>query len=282
MKLSMIKAGVAVSLALSAAAAHAIPAFDIPGALVLDPFGGLDYNDGATAFTTDYNAALAAIGTKFTFTTTYFAFASTINKPNTVPFNDVGNLVLGTGPNGANDYEVTVIAHITEEATCFAGGLLCTFDVKGGSFDIYLDENPNAQLGAGAALSQYTDGTKIIGGTILSGSGTFAVPPIVTSNTGSNDFLGKVTYTNNTYINPNLLGTEAKGNLKIGNTVANWQRPTGIVGADGCNATFTACSLAFQADGSQYFTVPEPDSLALLGGALFGAGFVGARRSRKK
>ncbi|MFO1320384.1 MAG: flocculation-associated PEP-CTERM protein PepA [Burkholderiales bacterium] len=271
--------------ALTASSAFAAPAFTVPGGQVVDPFGGIDWASNGTAFTTNFNQFAANSGVAFQFDMTYFSFARStsgildmIGNSYTVP-----NLIGGTGPSGVDSFELTIVATFREQATCFAGGLVCTFTTVGnGLFDIYLDPLVNAVVGAGATLSQYNNGTRIIGGTISAGpSGTFNA----LAQSGSTTLQGQVNYTNAAYINPNLVGTTAVGTLQIGGSSTGWAYPTGIVGASTCdplNPVNGNCTVAFQADSNQNFRLPEPGTLGLLGAVTLGLAGVGASRRRNK
>lgn len=273
-----------LGLLASVGAAQAVPSFVVPGGQVVDPFTAIDWSLNGTAYTTNFDQGLAAAGTPFSFTTTYFSYAVEVVgiKRNSGLSANVPNLTSGDlGGGGANPFELTIYATIVETAVCSFGGASCAFIVTGGSFDIYLDTTPDAVTGASALASQYTDGVSLIGGVITGGTGSFTTIG-ADANTGSNGFVGVVTSTNNTYINPNLLGTRAGAEIKYGNAITGWDRPTGIVGADTClnnPAPVGNCSLAFQADGNQSFSiVPEPGSLALLGAIAVAAGAVTRRR----
>lgn len=275
---------VAAAAALAANSAFALPTFQIPGGAILDPFGGIDWKSNGTAYTTNFNQAAAIAGTSFSFTTTYFAYAiegSGILRPNGTSFNTPGLTSGDFGGGGANPFELTVLATFVEEATCSNGGLSCSFTITGGSFAVYLDTTPDAVTGASADIAtQYTNGTQIIAGSIDSGTGNFD-STILGTGSGKNTFFGTVTTTNNTFINPNLVGTTASATIQLGGAITGWDRPTGIVGAsDTCTPTSTGCTFAFQADGNQSFSIPEPGSLALLGAVALVAG-AGMRRRMK-
>ncbi|MDP3493637.1 MAG: flocculation-associated PEP-CTERM protein PepA, partial [Hyphomonadaceae bacterium] len=270
--------------ALSMSSAFAVPAFEVPGGQILDPFGGIDWASNGSAFTTDFNQAKANSGTPFVFNMTYFSFAratSGILDQNGNSYS-VPNLFGGTAVSGSDPFELTIVATFQEQATCFAGGLVCTFTTVGvGSFDIYLDTAPNATIGAAAALSQYNDGTRIIGGLISAGpSGTFNA----LAQNGSTVLQGPVVYTNNAFINPNLVGSTATGTLQIGGSQTGWLRPDGIVGPDTCNPLAPVdanCTVAFQADANQTLRIPEPGTVGLLGAAFAGIA-LGVSRKRAK
>lgn len=282
------KLAVAIA-ALSAGTAFAAPTFSYPGGSA-DPFGGIDWSGNGTAFTTDFNQAQANAGGTFTFNTTFFAYAnpgSGITAGNGVAY-IVPNLISGDNAAVPNGFELTTVARFNETGSCNVGGSNCVFSINSGTFDIYLDNNPNAKTGATATLGQYTDGTRIIGGTVSSGTSNFTT----TSNGGSGvvSLLGSVNFTNSAYITPGLMGTSATATLQVGAFNTGYQRPTGIVGAsDTCTSSGTgtdlrACSVSFQADANQSFSasqVPAPGTLALLGAAVAGLGFTARRRSAR-
>lgn len=270
--------------ALSASSAFAVPAFTVPGGQVLDPFGGIDWASNGTAFTTNFNQFAANNGIPFQFDMTYFAFArggsgilDLVGNNFTVP-----NLFGGTAPSGSDAFELTIVATFREQATCFAGGTLCSFTTVGlGAFDIYLDTSADAVVGAGALLSQYNDGTRIIGGNIFAGpSGSFNA----IAQNGGTTLNGAVTFTNAAFINPNLVGTTATGTLQIGGSATGWAYPSLIVGPSTCNPFAPVngdCTVAFQADSNQNFRLPEPGTIGLLGAMTLGMAGAGAVRRRK-
>lgn len=288
--MKLIKLAAAIA-ALSAGSAFAVPALTVPGGQVLDPFGGIDWAQNGTAYTTNFDQAAASRGEQVTFTTTFFAYAnpnSGIVSTSGTPYS-VSNLRAESTGGVSNPFELTTVATIEETGSCgpfnagAASGTVCSFSITGGSFDIYLDTNVNARSGAAAVLSQYADGTRLIGGSISGGQSTYSIITAggITTSSGVVDLRGLVDFTNSAYIAPNLVSTTAVATLQLGSSITNWNRPTQIVGAsDTCTPSSASCTLAFQADANQSFAVPLPGTLALMGVAMAGLGVTSRRRAR--
>nr|AEQ20447.1 PEP-CTERM motif protein of unknown function DUF1555 [uncultured bacterium CSL132] len=264
--------GVAVGLALSGASSAAT----ITNLDNTFNFGGFDWASAGTAFTTGF----APVATT-AFTLTYFSQATAITfggnpiSALSLPHMDtVANGVYDTPPLTApSGYEYTIVATVNETVV---GCVLtsCTFNVTGGTFNIYYDLTSNANMLAGSLGTGFNNGTVIIGGTINGGTqSTFDTA----NGSNSTTLQGTVTTTNNTFVNPNLVGTTATTTLQIGNAVTDWTNPGGFNGA-----AFTANNIVFQADANESFTqaVPEPGSLALLGAAFLGFFGLGRRRNK--
>ena len=281
--------------ALAAGAASAAPTFTVPGGAALDPFGGIDWASNGTVFSTDFDQTAANSGRPFSFSTTYFAYAnpgSGIQRPDGTSF-FVPNLQGGQAAQGANAFELTTLTTINETGSCSAGGTTCSFAITGGRFDVYLDTNVNSRVGAQAALSQYSDGTRILGGTITGGDTGFATSANVPgAGSGRTSIAGVVDFTNASFISPALAGTTATATLQLGAFQTNYVAPTGVVGSTGfCGTNGSgvnprACAVIFQADANQSFTVgatpvPLPGTLALMGVALAGLGATARRRTAR-
>src|SRR5690348_13070470 len=239
-----------------------------------DPFGGFDWSKAGNVVTS------GPIVNGGTVTSTFWANAIAINDTSSKPFT-TPNL----SPNNASGtYEYTSYAVVTETVSC--GGALgdpcgntATITTTSGNWYVYYDTSPNSNIVTGAGV---TDGTEILSGTVDSGGGNFSLT--AGGGGGFFSYLGTVTFTNNTYINPNLLGTTAVSTLQFGNLTTDWNAPTGqpVLVPAGGSTGLPAGSLAFQADANQSFTpttVPEPGTLALLAAAILGIGFV-RRRSK--
>jgi len=256
---------------MTAAGASASPSItNLDG--TFDPFGGFDWSKAGNAITS------GAIVNGGTVTSTFWANAIAINDTSSTPFT-TPNLF----PNNASGtYEYTTLATITETVSCGGAigdpcGTSATFTATGGSWTIYYDTSPNSNLVTGSGI---TDGTKLIAGDVTSGGGTF-----ILSGTGGGGFFnynGTVTFTDTSFINPALLGTNAFSTLQFGSDTTSWTHPTSQPGPNGTTAPLGNV-LAFQADANQAFTptttVPEPGTLALLAAAILGVGFV-RRRSK--
>jgi hypothetical protein len=237
-------------------------------------WGGFDWAENGSAVVDGFDATVLTGGSD-TFDLTYFADAVSISE--------AGGGSIGVATIGlfAGDYEYTIVATLNETSTCTVdNGSICTtadFALNSGSFEIYYDVADNADLVAGTGLD---DGILLIAGTLVAGgSGGFDII------TGGNSVLNAViTFTNSTFISPDLIDSVAATTLQIGDNTTNWTAPTGTPDGSGTADVLPADALLLQADGNQTFTaarVPEPGVLALLGVAMLGMAATRRRKSVK-
>lgn len=232
-----------------------------------DPFGGFDWNKAGNVLT------FGPIVNGGSVTSVFWANAVLLNDTSSMPF-----ATPGLQPTGSA-YEYTVYAVMTETVSCGGAlgdpcGAFANFTLTGGSWTIYYDTSPDANLVAGTGIQ---DGDILLTGSVTGGGGVFNLTP--GGGIGAFNYQGSVTYTNSTYINPALVSSTATSTLQVGNATTNWTPPSGQPGGGSIVG-----ALAFQADGNQAFTarsVPEPSTLLLLSGALLGLAAVRRKGSTK-
>jgi hypothetical protein len=251
------------------------------------PFDGFDWAGGGTAYTVGFNGTA-----NDTFDLKYFAVATAflVNGANSVPpgmdtvADGAPGPVFPATPFTGDKYEYTIVATLNEKVesctTDNTGNTSCTFDVLGGTFDIYYDTSSNANATAGSNGTGFSNGTLLISGTVnpLTGQ-TFDT----TTGSNSTTLTGTINFTSS-LIDPALLGTTFTSTLQIGAAQTNYVDPGGFGGTP-----FSALQnpnpgdedVVFQADANQSFTasvVPEPGSLALLGLGLGALGWIVRRK----
>ncbi|SDZ75502.1 flocculation-associated PEP-CTERM protein PepA [Nitrosospira multiformis] len=246
---------------------------------VLQNFTGFDWHSNGGGWVQGFDLTGANMqGDSDTFTLTYQAFAGVINT--TSPTN---NLYVAAPGSQNGTYEVTTFQTLTQTATCANDGC-SSIDIttNSGSWRIFLDSSPDANQSTGTG---FLDGVNILSGTWDSGFSTFsatgAIPGPAVLGTGGGFLFGTVTFTNNTYVNPALAGTQFQASLQFpGQSAPSYTRPAAFDGV--ATGADTASSFVIQTDGSQGFThgeVPEPGILALMGIGLLGFAFTGRRRT---
>jgi hypothetical protein len=232
------------------------------GAFVLDPFGGFDWNSAGSAVTTGFIPDGTTV-----FTTEYWANAVSVQTP--------GGAILGaplaTNPIFANGVEFTINAIIKETATPIDATTSQFTTAFGGTWEIFFDPTPDSNIVTGAGITGGGDSILILSGTITANrvAGNFNNNPS-DGGTGDFDFTGLVTYTNPTYIVPDLTTTLAGAEIRFGVSTTAYTTATGVPGPNGTSENLPEGALIFQADGNQSFAVPTPGTLGLLSLGLLG------------
>jgi len=256
----------------------------------LSPFGGFDWAAGGAAWTNGLTAAETAfaggcvVAGSCNFTITYAAWGVALTKPGSGSLNTPG---LDSDPDGVLDggksYEYTIKATLTGTIVNFVPGFAAQYTLGPGTFDIYYDTSGDADLNTGVGnthvWSGFDNGTVIISGTLYT-----LAPQLFNLVDGSGvvNLFGEVTSQNNTYVNPQLLGTQVSSTLQLfGVAQTNFTAPISVDGVVLPPYGLGDAEALFQADANQNFSaVPEPASLLLAGLALAGAG-AASRRRRK-
>jgi hypothetical protein len=247
--------------------AHALFVANADG--VFNNFGGFDWNGASNA------VAVGSFTDGSTVTTTYWSKAALL-------FDPAGNTILGM-PGLNLTYEYTILATIVEKFTCT--NILCTsasFEtLPGGSYKIWYDTTPDANLVTGAGI---TDGSLILSGVIDSGlpAGSFTATSAV-DGFGIFGFSGSAVPTGALcpppatqlcISGPLPYRTNASSTLQLGSFTTAWTQATGSPGAGGASVALPPPApgrIIFQADANQRF-VPEPGTMALAGLGLLVAG----------
>jgi hypothetical protein len=213
------------------------------------------------------------------------------------------NLVSATAPGGgtislpnlngttaATNYEVTIVAKINESVTGFttAGGQqIATFSLTGGTLNMYLDTNVDANTAAGTG---FDNGSQVLTGTIQSGSSLFSFDPSINGGQGSSTTLIIVapldydqTFFQTTLLHDLDFTTQLKYPAGTSATTCFFCGGAGGTFAD-FTAFNTATDLQLKADASNIFTsVPEAGSLVLFGSGLLGlVSFLRRRGAKNK
>ena len=272
MKKKLINLSIAAALLGGSAIGHAATLNTFSADGILNNFSGFDWHANGGGWIQGFNLTNANnAGDSDTFTLTYQAFAGNIDT--TSPTN---NLFVSAPGSAIGTYEITTFQTLTQTAVCQNDG--CTsiqIVTNNGSWEIFLDSSPNADQSGGTG---FLDGVSIVSGTWDSGISSFiatgSIPGPDVFGTGGGLLNGTVTSTNNTYINPSLLGTQFQASLQFpGLSAPNYTRPDAFNGV--ATGADTASDFVIQTDGSQNFTqaVPEPGILALMGIGLLGFAF---------
>jgi len=246
----------------------------LPGDGILQDFSGIDWNANGAGWVQGFNLTSAnTIGDIDVFTFTYQAFAASIGTTSPTP-----NLYVASPGPMTGGYELTTYATLTETAICQnVGCSSIALILNSGTWQVLFDNTPNASQSAGTG---FLDGVQILAGNFTSGLSSFiATGPIGPGSlgTGGGFLVGDVTYTNNAYVNPTLAGTTVQASLQFpGQTSPTYSRPAAFNGV--ATGTDTGTNFVLQTDTSQNFTVPEPETLWLLGIGLIGMGMIGRRK----
>lgn len=227
----------------------------------LENFSSIDWHSNGGGWVQGFDLS-NSVGATDDFTVTYQAFAASVGSTSPTPSLSVA----APGPQNGT-WELTTYGTINETATCVAAGASAcsaiSLTTNSGTWQVFLDStSPDANQSSGTG---FLDGGNIISGTWDSGSSTFIYngDPQGPHTAEIGMLNGTVTMTNETYVNPDLLGTSFQAVLQFpGEPAPLFTRPAEFNGV--ATSANSLDSFVIQVNSSQHIAaIPEPETYAM-------------------